>query len=249
MVDLEELRKKKAMANFRGKSAYCFIRDNKLIKVYANKQDVGFMSLDRDSICDLSKYEADTIVFPDYYLYEDGKKAGEVMDYINDLSIDVAFDDRIELIPLVENYELVIRDILTFSNLKMCDLCDVNILYSQENGFHLIDTTEWELSDEKARWNIKRFNTYVIKTLLEYIDVPINYCRDYCFIDKKFQKKLFKFGKPGERLYQTLDHNLNEKYSIYDLIYAYMTLYHKYYGEELKTLEETKELTKVLKKG
>ena len=58
LVDLESLRKLKNEADFRGKSAYCFIRGNKIIKIYANKFDKGYIPLDRNSICDFSKYKA-----------------------------------------------------------------------------------------------------------------------------------------------------------------------------------------------
>ena len=63
LVDLKSLRKDILKADFRGKSAFCFVDGDKLIKIYARKTDRGYIYLDTDKINDFSKYSADTIVF------------------------------------------------------------------------------------------------------------------------------------------------------------------------------------------
>ena len=52
------------------------------------------------------------------YLYEDGEKAGEIQDYISDLSIKSSFNDNTEIMPLINHYELVINDFMMFYNIQ-----------------------------------------------------------------------------------------------------------------------------------
>ena len=250
LVDLLELRKLKNNADFRGKSAYCFIKDNKIIKVYASKNDKGFIPLDRNSICDFSKYEADTIVFPNEYIYEKGIKAGEIQKYINKESITKSLNDTTNVDLLINNFELVVSDIMTYSNVLMRDLCKVNILYSESDGFHIIDTTEWELNKFDNYFdNVGRLSLHVIRCILDYIDLSeINYY-NYPMIDRRIKEFSDKFGKVGQDFYKVLFSTFHDKYNFYRFMYAYQTLYQKYYGEELKTLNDMKEFTKVIKKG
>ena len=130
LVDLNMLRSLKRKANFHGKSAYCFIQGNKIIKIYAS--DDMYDKLDGKCIPDLSKYHKKTIIFPNKYIYEDGIKAGEIMDYIPDKSLYDLMYDNILVNLFMKNYDVALRDIRKYSNILMMDLCSVNILYSND---------------------------------------------------------------------------------------------------------------------
>ncbi len=250
LVDIVKSRKNKAKADFRGKSAYCFIHGNKIIKIYANENDHGYTSLDRDTIIDLSTYKSDTIVFPDSYLYEKKEKVGEIMDYIKADHVRVPFYNNINVNRLLVNYENAYNDITVYNNILMRDLCDVNILYSEKDGFHIIDTTEWEFSDKNTiPYNIYKFKTSLINLIFEYIDIPIIYRYEYPMIDGIIRENAYKYGLVGQRYFKVLSNVINNKCSFQELLFAYMSLYEKIYNTELKTLNDVKEMTKILKKG
>ena len=250
LVDIAKLRKNKAKANFRGKSAYRFIHGNKIIKIYASDKDNGYAPIDRDSIIDLSTYKSDTIVFPDSYLYEKKEKVGEIMNYIKADHVRVPFYNNINVNRLLVNYENAYNDITVYNNILMRDLCDVNILYSEKDGFHIIDTTEWEFSDKNTvPYNIYKFKSSLVNIILEYIDMPIIYRYDYPMIDGIIQENALKYGSVGQRYFKVLNDIVNNKCSFQELLFAYMSLYQKMYNRDLKTMNDVKEMTKILKKG
>lgn len=249
LVDLKELRKLKNNYDFRGKSAYCFIRGNKIIKIYATSEDIGYSVLDNNLINDFSKYKADTIVFPEEYIYENGKIVGEILDYIDDTSIIESFCDNTIVDNIIKSYELVVNDIYTFSNLEMIDLSSVNILYSMNNGFHIIDTTEWKLNKDREKINIHMFSSQIVNTLFSKIDLPITYKSTYAFVDKNVEINACKYGKVGKAFCNVLEMNMNNYYRLLELIYVYKRIYEMHYGKELNTIADMKEITKILKKG
>ena len=250
LVDLASLRKLKNDADFRGKSAFCFVKGDKIIKVYASKSDKGYIPLDRNSICDFSKYESNTIVFPDEYIYENGRKAGEILRYIEKTSIYNSLADNLDIYKFMEHYDMAIGDIIIYSNILMYDLGRVNILYSPIDGFNIIDTTEWEINkSDNNRDNIGRFSSSIIKSLLDYLDLnAINYY-NYPMIDQKIKEFISKFGDAGKEFYRVIFNCMQERFNFIRFINAYMNLYQKYYSTDLKTLSDMKELTKVIKKG
>ena len=85
--------------------------------------------------------------------------------------------------------------------------------------------------------------------MLTYLDIDVLY--EYCntVLDKDFKKNILKYGSQGKELCHILEYNINSKYDILSLIYAYMAVYQKYYNKELNTLGNIKEMTKILKKG
>ena len=250
LVDLTVLRSLKDKADFHGKSSYCFLQGDKIIKIYASDNDDRYKTLDGKSIPDLSKYHNKTIIFPDSYIYENGVKTGEIMDYISDKSIYyVVFDDVI-INSFLKNYDIAIKDISKYPNILMNDLCSVNILYSDNKGFHIIDTSEWKLFDRNTSYrNTKRFNEQIISSLFEYVEMPVNYRGDYPIFDEKFKENTLRFGYLGKELFNIIECNAHETYDIKELLYAYKALYESYRDKEIKTLSDVKELTKKLKKG
>ena len=249
LVDLAKLRSMRNRTKMRGKNAYCFVIDNKLIKIYASVDDWNFGYLDGNLVTDLSMFKADTIVFPDEYIYENGVKCGEIQEYIKDESMLLSFNSQTKIKPLIENYEYVINDLMTFSNLIMNDLCGVNTLYSQKNGFYIIDTTEWELGKNTSKANIYRFNLLVVNEIFRYIDMPIAYNGHFYLNNPNICKNCIKFGNVGINFYKLLIENVENRYNFIDFIYAYIALYRKYCNQEMKTFKEMDEFTKVLKKG
>ena len=246
LVNLEELRNNFSKADFKfGKNSYCFIMGNKIIKLYAKKYDLDMPK----NVCDLSKFKADTIVFPKKYIYENGVIVGEISEYINSNDITYSFDENANLEKIIEGFELVVQDIYTYSNLDMIDLCSVNILYSNESGFHIIDTTEWKISDDAHKLNMRRLNSSTIGAFVEYLEISIKYSKYYNEIDDNFYNNMAKYGKEGKRLQDNMKLLMNDKYRFIELLYAFMGTYREYASQDAKTLKDVKELTKVLKKG
>ena len=249
LVDLKELRKNMLNANFRGKNAFCFINGDKIIKVYAKTSKNEYIPLDVDKLYDLSVFCADTIVFPDEYIYENGKRAGEILKFIRDKSIDESFNDKVNLKKLVDSYEKVLNDLLLYSNIDMVDLCQVNILYSNKRGFHIIDTTEWVVNNSLVNGNFYKLNSTLIAAVMEYLEIPILYSRYYSNIDKDLIDKLKKYGKEGKNLQKSLINLMNNNYDFLGLMFALMDTSRIYNDKETETFKDIKEFTKILKKG
>ena len=250
-VDLAKLRANIHKADFRGKSAYCFIKGDKIIKIYAIPNDgTDYCSLDTNKICNLSKFRADTIVFPDKYIYENRRKVGEILEYIPDFSIDNSFNDDANLDLIVNGYELVINDLYLYSNLEMIDLCYVNILYSNKNGFHIIDTTEWQMADNAIKANLYRLNSSLVNIVFRYLNIPIKYSKYYSKIDEVLMNNINNYGVPGIKLKKEIFNIINDVHvDFLELMFAYMDMYRIYSCSDAKRLEDIKEFTKVLKKG
>lgn len=247
LVNLEELRKNFDKADFKkGKSSYCFIDGDKVIKIYTVKFGENFIP---KKVCDFSKLSADTIVFPEEYIYENGKIVGEISKYIKSKPISESFNEEAHLDAIIKGYDLVINDLYLYDNINMIDLCSVNILFSNKNGFHLIDTTEWQFQDNALRHNIYYFNMGLVDELIEYSEIPIVYGKYYSKMDDIFCDNVEKYGKYGDALKESIYELMSNKYNFIKFLIAYMNTYRIHYGEDAKTLEDIKEFTKVLKKG
>ena len=249
LVNLEELRKNSKNADFHGKSAYCFIDGNKIIKIYATKFDDDYIPVETKEVVDLSMYKADTIIFPNEYIYENGEKVGEILRYIRDKSVDKSFNKNARCNKIITGYEKVINDLELYKNIDMIDLCYVNILYSNRSGFHIIDTTEWKITDKSFKQNLLRFNSSLIRVFVDYLEIPIVYSKYYNKIDEVFFDNIKKFGIAGMKLNNNLLKLMNNQYDFLGLLYAYMDATKIFEDKEVETLKEMKEFTKVLKKG
>ena len=250
LVDLKELRQNVKKADFSGKSAYCFIKDNKIVKVYARREDPGFYTvIDSNKVCDFSKFSADTIVFPQEYIYENGHIAGEISEYIKSKTIDQSFNNSAILKCIIDGYEKVVQDLYLYNNINMVDLCFVNILYSNKRGFHLIDTTEWRIEDNALRKNLYNLNLSLIDTFVERLDIPVTFSRYYSKVDDTYYKSLEKYGSAGKKMQNNIDILMRNKFHFMNLLYAYMEVYRVYASSDAIKLKDLNEFTKVLKKG
>lgn len=249
LVELSEYRKKKNIADFHGKSAYCFLIGNKIIKIYANNNDQFYMSLDRNKINDLSSFKSNLILFPLEYLYENGRIEGEISKFIPDKSLENgALNDRTMILPLLRHYREIINEIKKFNELDMIDLCTSNVCYSGKNGFHIYDTTEWQFTDRMDNNNVRRFDFQLFNQLLDYLNFP-SFFHD--FINTRIMYNVIrgKYGKIGSDFLDTIQYNLMDDYHIEDFLILYMEMYKIYYNSEMKTLGQMKKYTKILKKG
>ncbi len=249
LVDLEKLRKNVLKADFHGKSAFCFVDGNELIKVYARKQDGDFITLNTGNIDDFSIFNAKTIVFPHKYIYEDGSKAGEIMSFISDKTIEKSFNGDTNISLLIKNYELVFHDFIKFPDFNMVDLCYVNILYSNENGFHIIDTTEWTKEENSFKKNIFNFNSSLGEVFIRFMDIPIIYSKYYNSLDDNFLKNIGKYGKAGNDFKDKLMRIKNYDFQFLSLLFSYIEMYYIYCNNDVYNFKELEDFTKVLKKG
>ena len=247
LVNLSKLRDNFDKADFKqGKSSYCFIDGDRVIKIYAKKYGENFIP---KNVCNLSKFNADTIVFPEEYIYENGKIVGEISKYIKSKPIDESFNDKADVNEIIRSYELVKNDLYLYDNINMADLCPVNILYSNQNGFHIIDTTEWTLQDDSLKHNIYYFNMSLIDALIDYLEIPITYSKFYNKLSDVFLNNVEKYGQAGNELKECLFMLMSNRYNFLKFLIAYINIYKTHYGNEPKTLEDIDEFTKVLKKG
>ena len=252
LVDLKELRKQIGKTKYEGKNSVGFKIGDKFVKVYIRDQDRVhhfFATLDPDKVVDFSNYSADTIVFPDEYIYENNHKAGEISKFINSKRLDEVNMDYANIKSMIDGYEKVLQDLYLYHDINMFDLCFVNVLYSNKKGFHIIDTTEWTIKKESLYKNIYRFNESIMDVLLDYLQIPyiLNHNK-YC-INKDFLVNFNEYGKKGIELTKAFELIDKDKYNFLKFMFAYMDVYRIHYAEEAKTLKDVKELTKVIKKG
>ena len=248
LVNLDELRNNFSKADFKqGKSSYGFIIGNNVIKIYAKKYGDDYIP---KNVCDFSKFCANTIVFPNEYIYENGKIVGEVSKYIRSKGIYDSFNDKAIINRIINSYENVINDFYLYNNINMSDLCGVNILYSNKLGFHIIDTTEWFFSDNSLKMNIHKFNSSLIEALLiEYLGIRIVFSKYYGAVDETYIKNIGKFGPAGQKLNNYIELLLHNSCNFMGILTSYMDAYRVYSGTDAKTLKDINEFTKVLKKS
>ncbi len=247
MVDLKELRANFDKADFKhGKSSYCFIIGDKIYKIFAKKYGNPEMPKNQ---CDLSMYQADTIMFPLEYIYEYNQSVGEISQYIANKSIMDSFNATAIISRILESYDEVVGDLMMFPDIYMQDICGVNILFSNELGFHIIDTTDWIKSKNMFSVNLSKFNVSLIGEIFEYTDISIIYGRFANTVDHRIKEMASKFGTAGERLKESLKLIEYRKYNFIKFIEALMYCYRIYSGNDPKTLGEIKEFVKVMKKG
>lgn len=246
-INLSKLRENFDKADFKhGKSSYCFIIDDKIIKIYARKKDGVYP----ENVLDLSKYSADTIVFPEGYILENDKIVAEISRYINSKDIITSFNDDALLDVIISGYKLLVQDFELYQDLLMKDLCSANILFSNELGFHIIDTSEWKNKADSFKRNLCMLNLALISTIIESLGLPITYgyysiCNS---VDETFNNNLSKYGAVGRELQECITKLINNQLSFLNLINGLKALYREYYGTEAKTLGDLKNLVGNLNK-
>ena len=223
--------------NLCGKDGFCFIHNDEIIKIYKyprNKIDVT----------DLSVYQSPMISFPKYYLEERNDLVGEVMPYMKgSLLIDsLNLESKINL--LIKHYYQIICEIKKYPSIMMHDLCFVNVLYSENGGFRLIDVTEWKYDNNQVDNNIRMLDYSLIGVLFEQITIP-----GISIMKTDFVKNALKYGASGREFIRIIECNLLKDYHFIEMINAYKEMYKIHYNRELKTIDGMKNYTKILKKG
>ncbi len=248
LVNIKEFRDNFSKADFRlGKSSYCFIVGDKIYKFYAKKYGNPITPTNE---CDLSIYKADTIVFPIEYIYDKKICCGEIQEYIKSSCIIESFNCDALVSRILESYDQVIGDLLLYPNIYMQDVSSVNILYSNELGFHIIDTMEWKIvSKDMYKVNLSNFNLGLIKEIFEYFSIPVIYGNVTNYIDQRILDNISKYGDAGKRLQDGIKNIIYRNYNFLKIMYGLIDSYRVYSKTDPKTLGDVKEFVKELKKG
>lgn len=204
-----------------GKTGYCFIRGNRIIKLYEfpKKYDVNY---------DMTKFKSERISFPLDYLYEEGRIIGEILPYYKALNIENIINLRSNIIQLASFFEEMCNEVKKFPNIAMYDIWLGNILYSNKKGMFLIDTTDWKISE-------KNCNEYNLKLLEESM---IKLLKDLVIQSENFQK--------GSLLRYLFEY-INNGNSLVDLLKEYREKVKNEYNCEIKSVSDVKKYMKIMK--
>lgn len=245
LVDYENLLKAFVMKdNFLyGVQGFCLVKDNNMIqKIYFNSKDMR-------KVFDLSCYRSDKIAFPYYYLFDsldDLQVVGEVMPYYDMESITTSLNYSCNIDKFIYHYYAMLEEIKKFPEVWMYDVCSPNVLYNEEKGFSLIDTTDWKISSDidYSKNNIGQFindiSEIIVRDLLGIY--PITLC------NTDFQRNLSKYGKKGEELFKLFWASVHDPSHIIEILEIYKLMF-GYNNHRIKTFGDMEKYTKKLKKG
>lgn len=228
-----------------GSQGFCYIKDGKISKIYFEPRILEY---------DFSKYSSDIISFPICYFYDKTANSfemvvGELMDFFPGKSLAWSIDNDIEISVFLQQYQMIIKEIKRFSEIQMNDLCYPNILYEKNNGFYLIDSTNWVIDEKKSKdnkeKNINSLNTAIRETILnDYLEVMT------LMYNPNFFKNLEKMGLNGKNLSKLLNLSLLiDRWSIVELLELYKEVFKNGDLGPIETLGDIKKYTKILKKG
>ena len=226
-----------------GYQGYCFIEGRRVIKIYNNPIDIG-------NITDLSKYYSNRIAFPKAYIENDGKVYGEIMPYCNGKTLSEAFSTKSSTELLKEHYEEMLKEIEFFSNLVMLDMdFSENILYSQQKGFYLIDTTSWmEKNGDENKDNFSNqdlFTSVLLIYLYQVIFDTSSTTHIYQEIKNRYQG--LKTNNIGKEFLSVLKANLYCDFHLLELMIAWEEIIKNYYNYQVSSLGDVKKYTKIMK--
>lgn len=238
--DLIELKKENDDYSLRGVEGCCFIENDKIIKIY---------DIINTNNCDLSHFKSKRISFPIYYIVKNDHVYGEVMPYFNAKSIDTSINLDSIINDLINHYNVICQEIKKFSHILMLELVYPNILYDEKKGFYLIDTTKWYLNNGEninyRKKNISCLDRSLFLIIQELIceNKPNEELTDI----KNYYEKIKKsaIGKKFLKLYEL---GLREiEFHFLELMEAYKKIVQIYYNDELKTINDMKKYTKIMK--
>lgn len=229
------------LKDINGSQGFCYIKGDKIYKIYYDYLEKEY---------DFSIFKSPNISFPINYLYDKNNKGlnkivGEIMPYFDkkDISKSISSDT---LLSDIRRHSLdIIKEINNFSNIQMNDLCWLNLLYN-EDGFSIIDTTSWIITEEDvSKYNIRKFyGCLAWKIVFEMLDIHQN-----ILIDKDFRDNLLKFGDIGKDLMRVMLATVNGDYQVLPMIDLYQEIALKDDFSEIKTIDDMENYTKKLKKG
>lgn len=146
-----------------GKTGYCFIKGDKIIKIYEHPKLYS-------SDYDMTKFKSKRISFPMDYMYERGAIIGEVLPYYNIDSINKSFNSLDNIDYMIDAYQDIEQEIRRYPFIAMYDICKENILYSNSKGLFLIDTTDWVKEEESyIEYNLMLLERSILIALKDII--------------------------------------------------------------------------------
>ena len=247
MVDLakyqKEIGRRESEYDFTlsGNQGHCFIEKDKVIKIY--RKDITNQS-------DLSSFKSERIAFPIYYIYENGKAIGEVMPYYKFLQIENVLNDGSYVRTLIRNYEIIKDEIEKFYFILMIDLCYLNILYDEEKGFYLIDTTSWLIDKDIKYGYIELNNMYYLNRALFMSVCHKIFGYDFNKINEEINNEYrsIKDKQIGRDFLYLLKMNLKgEEYKFKEFMLAYQEIIRINYKYDIETISDMKKYTKIMK--
>lgn len=164
--------------------------------------------------------------------------------------LETAFSDQSDIRKLIINFDNLKKEIEKFYYVLMVDLCYLNLLYDENKGLFIIDTTSWWKNQ-----NVK--DGFFLSQNMHFLNKSLFICFcHYLFgdnydliiedIEKKYQDIKGKFI--GREFLSLLKENVEGKeYMFLELLLAYIELIKAYYGYEVETLGDIKKYTKIMK--
>lgn len=202
-----------------GKTGYCFIKDDKIIKIYEHPKIYN-------SDYDMTYYKSRRISFPMDYIFENGAIIGEVLPYYNIESINKSFNSPYNIDFMIDAYQEIDQEMRRYPFIAMYDICKENILYSDSEGMFLIDTTDWVKEEENCiDYNLRLLERSILIALKDMI-VKYNY---------------YKETINGEALLRYFYDYINDDNNIIDLLRDYRDITkinHNYDKKYLKIIKK-----------
>ena len=237
LVDLKLLSKEKENIKLSGKDGYCFIFNDVIIKIYRHPKN-------KSDVTDWSSYQSSMISFPKRYLVDGKGIIGELMPFFEGELLVSAINLKTKLSLLYNHYYEMIKEIRNYPEIKMNDMGIVNILYSEKKGFKLIDVTEWKKDINQIDNNIRLFDYSLICVIFDQILIPGS-----SILRTVFPNNVLKYGKDGQEFIKLKKKCLIEReYHFLEMMEAYNRMYKIHYSMDLKTIDNMKNYTKLLKK-
>ena len=226
-------------SQLKGEDGACFVIDEEVIKIYWSK-------VLKQKSCDLSKYSSFKIAFPKYYIQDEKYYYAEIMPYYpyDELQKGINLDTNIEL--LMKNYSVIIDEIKKFMMICMKDLgFPGNILYSNDKGFYLIDTTMWVDEDWSyaTKFNIRSFDRALFTVLSNLIGIHLK--NDLANLEKVYQS--IHDSNVGKEFLEVLEANLRQNYNYLNFMLSFQNVVKKYFDDDIETIGDIKKYNKKLK--
>ena len=237
MVDLKRYRKE--VFNFKddnlsGCTGKCFIEGNQVVKIYYSPRV-------KDEVTDLTTYRSPRISFPLEYVKKRRYYYGEVMPYFPYKNLLEGINKDTQLEKLINDYNVIVDEIKRFPDLIMNDISWPNILYDNNQGFYLIDISNWE---EAEIFNHGKFLEYNIGDLNDSIIYCLwKKCTSLDYDDYWIKKYL------GKSFYEAYICSIRGTYEFSKLLSICCEITQNYYNCDIKSIDDLQKSAKILKKS
>lgn len=226
-----------------GSQGFCYIKDGFIYKFY------NYPKIESELV-DLSKYRSSKIAFPICYFYDkkdESKVVGEKMVYFPKKNISMAIFEDSDIDKLVKHYIDILAEIRKYPEIRMEDLVSPNILYDEETGFSIIDTSEWSIVENYDFFEINkhRIEFELTDVLLDKLLGIFHSTLD----NYNFRHNLLSFGSKGNELLESLELALDDEDRFFEIIELYHLIFDGMGYKPIKTIDDMKKYTKKLKKG